>query len=827
MVEKLNFHKIAVIILALFILAGSASATKLTFDITPAPASNYYDIGHNNFTTVYGDRGATGSVGSLTNDGSTYLYDGGTADTPNIQIDYGHIQAAYVNGDQQWWANPGTPRFYSTGFGSLTNVLNPADGYQHAVIMFKPDTNYGVTVNSLDVASWGGSNVDMRVVVWESIGDALDISTYGASEYPVYVENVDYKELYYEVRGSATNETFNPNVSSGKIIWLLIDVPNSNSGMIALDNIDFDQNLIDTCAEIHQYGMAMPADFIPDCGINFLDFEALAEKWQLDYDPHEVFSFGGSDELLIDGVAKLPFGVYGMYPGLAGHDSNDLVGELVANELWANQTYILDYKANPLRIGDMLDEAANAGSRLLCYPFPRDVYDKIAAGTVGSTLTPPDETDIVNYVNQFKESYGLLGWYLADEPEGNSVALSWYQDAYQAIKNADQYNHPVVITNNSLAGVTNYSSAADVMMPNPYPLPLITNGDGYRGGSQLDYVIPFIDAGIAAGKPTWFVPQLFNYALFTESLSGTRAPTYEELRATIFGAIVHGAKGSVGYSYADTTVSPECEIGYKYIAREVRKLRNPINIGADQSASSSNSDIHVLSRQYGNELVTIVVNTTNSDISGVTITQPQASGTLHVLSEGRTVSPSAGSFTDNFVGKANYVHIYTSQSYLAEPIADVQAEIDAAIAFVDADNVGNLAYAGGGAVVDSEDYVYRLALNDGYYNVEDGGAAYNFESNGTTSTDYIEVTLPAAADVGYVWVYSESQYYPNQVFENYTITVHSLSQGWQTVKVNAANTETIMKAGPTDITYNDVDKVRFEGLPVSDRAINEIRIWLK
>ena len=813
----LPFAAIAAVLLVL-LSANSAYATKLTFDATPGFTA-WTDIGSTNFATVYGDHGSIGS------DGKTYSYDGVAADTPNIGVNYGNARVS----DGMYW--DAKAKFGDSGYGSLTNVIYASATNVWQVTEFAPDATYATVINSVDVASYSGTSRPTTVEVWESIGGALD-GIIGSTEYPTLTAGTHYKVIYSDANDVTTGTTFNVNVGSGKIVWLVMK--SDSSSFSCVDNVDFDQELIDTCAEVHLYGMAEDADLVEDCIVNLEDFAVLAGDWLLNYDPHEVLGFGSKDELLIDGAAKLPLGVYGIYPGMAGQS----VSALVTDEQWANQAGILDTQASGGdRVQVALDEALGSHARVSVYPFPRDVSDRVVSGAAGSSLATVDADMITEWVNKFKGHPGLLGWYLVDEPEGGGkpTPVSWYEEAYQHIKSIDQYNHPVIITNNSVAGVTDYSNAADVMLPDPYPRPLKSTGGAENGGTLVDYVTPFIDAAVAAGKPVWLTPQLFDYALFAEAQSDTRAPTFEELRGMIYGAVVHGAKGVIGFSDSYYRVEPETRIGYKYIGRELRKVRDPILLGTTMTSSASDGDIDTLSVSYNGTLVTIAVNTSLSAKTGATVTQTQAGGTLFVLSEGRTETPVAGVITDDFA--ANGVHIYMSKDILAEVLTDIRAEIDADIAAVVADNTGNIAYDPNdtsSVVVDSEHYRGRLALTDGYYTAATtGGAVYSFESDGVTSTDYIEVTLPSAKTVDWVGVYSESPYYPAQRFEDYTIEVYSTASGWLTVKdVDKAvspNTQIIMKADETDFDAignpADITKVKFTGDPNGFRAINEIRIW--
>ena len=281
-----NKRSIIVGVCVLLACTTGAWATKLTFDLSPG-VGDWTDFGQAVLTPVYGDRGVSGST-SGSKHPQIYSYDDVSADTPNIQIDYGHVRDPEV-GSQAWLAPPGLAALYSTGYTNLENV-RVADGGDHSTItMFKPDTGYAVTIYSMDTSTWGKSVIDVKVQVWESIGDALDISAFVG--FPDFVEGFDYTVLYSAERSEALDQHFDIEVSSNSILWLCVwSVTGNNEKSLAQDNIVFSQSQetvvnADTCAELFALGLDEETDLDGDCDIDLDDLAVMVGVWLDDSTP--------------------------------------------------------------------------------------------------------------------------------------------------------------------------------------------------------------------------------------------------------------------------------------------------------------------------------------------------------------------------------------------------------------------------------------------------------------------------------------------------------------------------------------------------------------
>ena len=143
---------------------------------------------------------------------------------------------------------------------------------------------------------------------------------------------------------------------------------------------------------------------------------------------------------------------------------------------------------------------------------------------------------------RWKGHPALLG-YWADEPD--RVGPEKLKLGYQAIKAADP-DHPVMWC---LCDPSLYRQNAvdtDAVMPDIYPVP----------SSPMSVIYTQIEKAIldSDGKPIWFIPQAFDWAITGGNKVGSPGkwrPTAEELRLMTYLGIVAGARG-IFYWASDT-----------------------------------------------------------------------------------------------------------------------------------------------------------------------------------------------------------------------------------------------------------------------------------
>lgn len=215
------------------LLAASAQATVLTFDLNPDPL-DYSDI-----PGSYGDNvsAASDAVGS-------YLM--GNGYTPNVTTEYRTWQistntVAYNNLD-----------FWHTSYGDLFKVAFPVtSGDAFAEITLVPEPGWAIRLNSFDLAGYPGvdhPNSQVRILDGTSNTILLDYS-------PVTI-----------LGAGGTHSTFTPNLTFAGPVSIRFGYNDWNVG---IDNINFDQ--VTAVPEPETYAMLL-------AGLGLIGFMARRGK---------------------------------------------------------------------------------------------------------------------------------------------------------------------------------------------------------------------------------------------------------------------------------------------------------------------------------------------------------------------------------------------------------------------------------------------------------------------------------------------------------------------------------------------------------------------
>lgn len=261
----------------------------------------------------------------------------------------------------------------------------------------------------------------------------------------------------------------------------------------------------------------------------------------------------------------------------------------------------------------------------------------------------------------------LLAWALPDEPDANgglSANISGLQSRYAALTAVA--NHPPIYLNvgGSDLLVTNQPyaqalAATDWLADDIYPVSgflddSLTRNDLTLVGRVLDRF-----GELSPGKPrfAW---------IETNNILGQADPSPAQVRAEIWIAIVHGARGILYFEEQvepvfnlESTSGPvRTEMGKQHsiISRLAGVLQgeiNPAGVGAAAAAPFS-----VGWRRSTEGTVVVVVNTSATARAGasITLTGANPAGNVAVFGEGRTLSSAAGKLIDDFDAYA--VHIY-------------------------------------------------------------------------------------------------------------------------------------------------------------------------
>ena len=367
----------------------------------------------------------------------------------------------------------------------------------------------------------------------------------------------------------------------------------------------------------------------------------------------------------VDGEPFLPFGWYG-----APFDK--------APEMTAVHTYGIWSDVNDIR--KVLDRAQAAGKKLILTPFHGEKrWDdpiKEEARRGAFTRAHADRTRYV--VNAIKDHPAILGWYMADEPEGRAHSVEWYKSAYALLREIDPY-HPCIMLNYGLRGIRTYYEGCDVLMPDCYP---VFRVDGTTR-KPLWALTEWTEAARAL-RPTWLVPQVFDWDGTGTITSPGRSPTFDEVRNQIWQVLAAGARGVLMFSYRGSRTSDGLRIGPAYVAREALAFK-PAFFGQDLrdklKVQTAPEDKHfaVALLRFGDDLLLIAVNTSYQARSArFQLHAPLPGDTLHVVGEGRSVAIADGAFADEFAPIATRLYTTSREGADIIDLAAIRRDIAAA-----------------------------------------------------------------------------------------------------------------------------------------------------
>ena len=133
----------------------------------------------------------------------------------------------------------------------------------------------------------------------------------------------------------------------------------------------------------------------------------------------------------------------------------------------------------------------------------------------------------------------IFGWYIHDEPQ--PPAADECLKLYRKYKKADPWHPTMIAINNDGVGFDG-KRFVDIVMPDPYTI-FGPNGSVSRCATAVKNCRELMN-GNDPTSSIFLVPQLF-----TAFGSGGFEPTYEQIRASVYGGISQGAKGVFYYTY--------------------------------------------------------------------------------------------------------------------------------------------------------------------------------------------------------------------------------------------------------------------------------------
>jgi len=389
-----------------------------------------------------------------------------------------------------------------------------------------------------------------------------------------------------------------------------------------------------------------------------------------------------------------------------------------------------------------LDKAQALGIKVICRPQP-----EAAMLRAESLITEREAAAIRALVRKWRGHPAVLAWYMCDEPEGKAQPLERRLEEYRIVDAEDPY-HPAIVLNNTVGGIHKYHPAGDLLMPDVYPGFLRSGGAG-RIARPIQAMLACREA-TAGRKPVWITPQGH-----VQTVEGHRGPTFRELRNQAWQGAAGDATGFFWYRDSFVNNLVHSKIGTPCVRREMEAVLPAVrskSVPGMARADAEPDRLCLSAKQVGGQVYVIAVSLSTDAMEVAFEVDGLGDRALAVLSEGRRITPTGGTFRDRF--EPYEAHVYTTD--LSLPRLPTVAEIEARIEreTQSRHKPGNLAYQATGAEVFCEHHGGQAVfVNDG---MTEG--VYWPRRYGKTKhplPNWIEIRFPEPRTVGRVLVYSQ------------------------------------------------------------------------
>ncbi|MFA6929966.1 MAG: sugar-binding protein [Lentisphaeria bacterium] len=297
-------------------------------------------------------------------------------------------------------------------------------------------------------------------------------------------------------------------------------------------------------------------------------------------------------------------------------------------------------------------------------------------------VTAAQKQKMKEFLPEASKLAGIMGWYLADEPEGRDHNPGWYVEMVELMQELDPY-HPTFMLNWGIDGMRKFYSGCDILMPDCYPQFF---HDGSTG-KPLWCSSEWMQALKQFGRPGWLMIQISPWPDFSADRQRKGVPpSFDDIRSQFYQALIHDAKGITMYAYFDASRFESARLGSDAVLREIRILepllrRNSIP-GAIQYQSKPDERFFQVAMKKNDGLTAIIAVNTCRETRKLRFQLAEDIGTkLYVAGENRKVTLQGKVFTDEFAPAET--HVYLNDAALAARVPAPEAarqEIQAAIA---------------------------------------------------------------------------------------------------------------------------------------------------
>ncbi len=210
--------------------------------------------------------------------------------------------------------------------------------------------------------------------------------------------------------------------------------------------------------------------------------------------------------------------------------------------------------------------------------------------------------DPIQVITRYKDHPAVLAWNPGDEPDGTGTSAEEMASRQDRFKQADP-NHPSYMTLCVPSSYARYAGAADIIAPDPYPLPSSPTSVVYDCISSASAEAAKHHHGLIA------IPQCFGYP----DSGWSRVPNYDEVRNMTYLALLGGAKGIIYYVYDDgrfrVTDHPELWAAMKTMPREITALQDFVLNGLRAKVETGSKELYAGTWRLGGRTLVCVVNT--------------------------------------------------------------------------------------------------------------------------------------------------------------------------------------------------------------------------
>jgi hypothetical protein len=374
-----------------------------------------------------------------------------------------------------------------------------------------------------------------------------------------------------------------------------------------------------------------------------LIYSAKTKLIILSYKPNEVKTDRLTGGLIVNRRQFFPFGFYCYSPVYPTMPEEEAVKGF---NMISPYQKILPATVNERKA--YMDRCAELGMKV-----HYNLLSVSGGGGVGSKIEVISDEEkkrlLIEEIKRFRDHPALLGWYVADEPNGYGISPEKMEEIYRIVRENDPW-HPVsIVFMAPFLSSKKYVNAMDIVMADPYPVPQMPVSVVGETAGQLK-------SEFAGTKAVWIAAQAFGGG----EIWG-REPTHQEIRSMTWQSIIRGATGiqyfvHQGLNYFPKSTSTWSECGR--IALEVAEL-TPwlLSDEVPLTVQSNSQNILVSSRMHNGQLIVMAVNKVNQPVSTVISIRGINNGKAIVLFENRTINFNGGLISDQLAAYGSQVYL--------------------------------------------------------------------------------------------------------------------------------------------------------------------------